>query len=142
MELKEAEKPSNVPENNSIRSKKRKQHKINVESKKAKIDGKMHLEIAGYLKKWKFEKEDWKYQKSRQIFLQKFMLEEDKVIEEVWEIALEYISATQGNGKELLINTCKAFIEKIDAKCEKTEENSLLESNKYQRARILLQNLQ
>lgn len=100
----------------------------------------MHLEIAEYLKRWKYEKDDWKYQKARQIYLQKFILDEQKVIEDVWALALEYISNTQGNGKELLINTCKSLIEKLDKKSE--VEKTLHETIEYQRARQLLQNFQ
>jgi hypothetical protein len=117
----------------TIRSKKRKIHEALSTQKQLKtIDS-----VKYYLNQFKNEREKFKYKKSRQIYIQKFLFDENKISEETWPIALEYCEGFQGNGKKLILENARKIIDVLDDKESKTEQESI----KYNRARELLQNL-
>lgn len=140
-ELKEAEEPRNILSIITLRDKKRQSHMKNMETK-AEKDAKKNMEkITEYLQKWKNNKSEWKFEKLRQIYLMDVMFEEDKISDELWPIALEYLSGTKGSAKEKIIQNAQDEIQEVDDEVESTGDNDLMNQVRYRRAREVLQTL-
>lgn len=117
----------------TIRSKKRKIYETQQESKRARTKTK----IEEYLHLWKEEKEKFKYQKARQIYIQKFIFDKTRISDEIWEVTVEYCQGIQGNGKQIILDKAKKIIEELDEKTSKSDQETVL----YERAREVLQSL-
>lgn len=134
MELQESEKIlKTIRTKETIRSKKRKVHETLIESKKLKTKDSVEF----YLNQWRDDRERFKYKKSRQIYIQKFLFDESKISEKIWELCLSYLEASQGSSRKLILENARKVIDNLDSKESKTEQESV----KYKRARELLQNL-
>lgn len=123
----------------SIRERKRKRHKKLIEDKRIKVDETMQKECLNYLSKWKHSKDDWKFVKLKQIWIQKNVFEEDKIPKDFWNTALEYFNSSKGKSRDVLLQTSLKIIENVDSsQVERTDEQKL----KYNRAREIVQFLQ
>lgn len=140
-QLKESEKPENQPDIETVRQKKKKSHQKNVVSQKESSENKEVVKNQEYLTRWKNDKEQWKFEKLRQISIQNCCLDQSKMSDDVWEIAVEYLSGTKGAAKTKLCEMAESTIEKLDEEIQKTNDKSLISSSSYKRARELLQNL-
>lgn len=123
----------------SKRSKKRKKHLENLDKSKSRSDKKYHDEIIDYLRTWKNDKDNWKFQKMKQIFIQNHVFESDIIIGDIWDTTLEYISGSKGNSKDILIEQAEKIIHKIDTERENNKDIGESKQVLYKRARDLLQ---
>ncbi|XP_058831800.1 uncharacterized protein C7orf50 homolog [Topomyia yanbarensis] len=123
------------------RAKQREKHAKNQEAKHEKSKEREKQETKQYLQMWNDNRDKWKFQKLKQIYIQEHVFDETQLEGEVWPIALEYLSGTKGSGKEALSKRAEAVINEIDQQVKDTGDRSLLEVSKYQRARDLLQYL-
>lgn len=127
----------------SKRSKKRKKHHEKIEkSINIRADKKFHDEIITYLTTWKSDKDSWKFQKVKQMFIQNNVFNEKIIVDDIWHTTLDYLSSSQGKSKEVLKENAKKVIEKVDADYEKSQDKELLNQKSYTRARELLQMLE
>lgn len=96
-----------------------------------------------YLRKWKDNKDEWKFVKLRQISIQQTAFDEQKLSAEIWPIALEYLAGSKGGSKTIICKLAEDVIQELDKKCEEITDDSerqpIVESTRYQRARNLLQ---
>ncbi|KAM7358529.1 uncharacterized protein ACRADG_003469 isoform 2-T2 [Cochliomyia hominivorax] len=142
-ELKESEKPENNLAIVTGRQKKKQKHQKLLEAQKGQSAEKEKQRNAEYLNKWKHARDSWKFEKLRQISIQQNMFESDKLDENVWPIALEYLAGSKGSAKDKIVKLANDVIEESDKMCEQQEseeeKHSILNSLKYQRARDLLQ---
>lgn len=96
-----------------------------------------------YLRKWRDNKDEWKFVKIRQISIQRTVFDDQKLSAELWPIALEYLSGSTGGSKKIICKLAEDVIQELDKKCEEltedSERKSIVESTRYQRARNLLQ---
>ena len=142
-ELKESEKPENNLAIVTGRQKKKQKHLKLVEAQKGQSAEKEKQRNAEYLQKWKHSRDSWKFEKLRQISIQQTMFEQDKLSDDVWPLALEYLAGSKGAAKEKVLKLANDAIEEEDKRAElqETEEERqlILNSVKYQRARDLLQ---
>lgn len=142
-ELKESEKPENNLAIVTGRQKKKQKHQKLLEAQKGQSMEKEKQRNTEYLNKWKHARDSWKFEKLRQISIQQNMFDNDKLDENVWPIALEYLAGTKGSAKDKIIKMANDVIEEIDKLCEnmetEEEKQETLNSVKYQRARDLLQ---
>ncbi|ETN63937.1 hypothetical protein AND_004334 [Anopheles darlingi] len=122
----------------SKRAKKRKKREEAVQEKPKE---QTQEEIRQYLECWSSQREKWKFQKLKQIFIQKYILDENHIDTDMWPVALEYLSGTKGASRDLLIKNAETVISEIDAAAEENESDTQQTSAKYQRARELLQSL-
>lgn len=77
----------------SKRQKKRqKQAQVVVQRKDDDIE-----KTIGYLTKWKENRSEWKFEKLRQICVQKNILNEKVIPDEHFDLAIEYLATTQVN---------------------------------------------
>ncbi|KAL5286586.1 C7orf50 family protein [Megaselia abdita] len=140
-QLKESEKPENKPDIQTVREKKKKRHQKNVVMQKESSENKEVSKNKEYLTKWKNDKDHWKFEKLRQISIQSLCLDQSKMDDEVWEIAVDYLSGTKGAAKAKLCEMAEKTIEKLDEEIQKTQDKSLISSASYKRSRELLQSL-
>lgn len=136
-EIEESYKPENVIAVQTVRDKKRKIHKQIVE-KKREVEGVKDVDaIRTYLTKWKEDRDSWKFEKRKQVFIQNNCFDPSKVLEENWSECLEYLEGTKGKGRETLLATAEKIISDLD-KVENKDETAKI---KYNRSRDLLQML-
>lgn len=142
-ELKESEKPENNIAIVTGRQKKKQKHQKLVDAQKGQSAEKEKQRNAEYLNKWKHARDSWKFEKLRQISIQQTMFESDKLDDDVWSIALEYLAGSKGSAKDKIVKLANDVIEEVDKLCEQQEseeqKQSIINSAKYQRARDLLQ---
>lgn len=142
-ELVLATQPENTPNIDTTRQKKRAKHQKVVET--AKVDSAQREEQRNldYLRKWKTNKDEWKFEKLRQISIQNQLFREKEAIDdEFWELAIEYMSGTKGAGREVIIKKAEEIINEIDNRISGEKNAELVKLRSYNRARELLQLLQ
>ncbi|XP_061387891.1 uncharacterized protein C7orf50 homolog [Musca vetustissima] len=142
-QLKECEKPENTLAIVTGRQKKKQKRQKLLEAQKEHSMEKEKQRNEEYLKKWKTCRDEWKFEKLRQISIQQSMFDEQILNGEYWNIALEYLAGSKGAAKEKVIKMANDVIDEIDKLCEakesEEERQGLVNSVKYQRARDLLQ---
>ncbi|XP_055843084.1 uncharacterized protein C7orf50 homolog [Episyrphus balteatus] len=140
-QLLESEKPENIKAILTVRQKKKLKHQQRLEEQKNKCPNKEIARNQEYLLKWKNNREDWKFEKLRQIGVQTTVFDDTKISAEVWPIALEYLSGSKGAAKEKITKAAEAVIDELDKEAEKAGDggNLITSSEKYRRARELLQ---
>ncbi|KAJ3630953.1 hypothetical protein MTP99_012114 [Tenebrio molitor] len=129
--------PTNTAEKKkeeSIRAQKRKKHVQLLEEKKVKKELHSQQESLNYLSKWKHTRDEWKFEKLRQIWLLHNLYDSDKIPQEFWETLLEYFNNAQGKVRDTLL---KEAVKIVEENSEDTEN-----SCKVERARDIIQNLQ
>uniref|UniRef100_A0A182TJS5 WKF domain-containing protein n=1 Tax=Anopheles melas TaxID=34690 RepID=A0A182TJS5_9DIPT len=108
-------------------------------TKRAKVpvksNEKLQKEALEYLDTWGKNRQEWKFSKLKQIFIQEHVFDDSFIGEEAWPIAVEYLSKTQGFARDLLTAKAKAIIKKGDVNMK------VQDSANYKRARELLQSM-
>lgn len=130
------EKPE-VKREESIRAKKRKKHAELMQEKKVKTELALQEKCLNYLSQWKHNREEWKFEKLKQVWLQQNMFNIAKVPEESWEVLVEYFCGSQGKARDVIVKDALKIIEADDE--ENIDENWDVKMN---RARDIVQNLQ
>lgn len=127
----------------SKRSKKRKKYNEKIEkSINIRADKKFLDDIASYLTTWENDKDSWKFQKVKQMFIQNNVFNEKIIVDDIWHTTLSYLGSSRGKAKELLKENAQKVIEKVDGDFEKSQDKELLKQKSYTRARELLQMLE
>ncbi|RZB40741.1 DUF2373 domain containing protein, partial [Asbolus verrucosus] len=117
----------------SIRERKRKRYMKLLEEKKLKTELALQQKSLNYLSKWKHSREEWKFEKLRQIWLQHNMYDSSKIPQEFWDILVDYFSNCKGKARDIILKDALKLIE------ENTEDEDEM---KIQRARNIIQTLQ
>lgn len=133
--------PSLKTKKKTKRAKQREKHAKNQEAKQEKSKDRDRQEVREYLRTWSEEKEKWKFQKLKQIYIQTHVFDVDHLDEEIWPVALEYLSETKGSGKDALLKRAEDVVKEIDKQAKDSEDDSLFQGSKYKRARELLQSI-
>lgn len=142
-ELVQATQPENTPNIDTTRQKKRAKHQKVVETAKVDSAQREQLRNLEYLRKWKTNKVEWKFEKLRQISIQNQLFrEKDAIDDESWELAIDYMSGTKGAGREVIIKKAEEIINEIDSRINGEKNAELVKLKSYNRARELLQLLQ
>ncbi|KAL2736143.1 phosphatidylinositol N-acetylglucosaminyltransferase subunit Q [Vespula maculifrons] len=92
-----------------------------------------------YVRKWKYSKSEWKFEKIRQIWLMDNLLDDTLIPDEVFPIVLEYFEGCKGMAREQLLKKGMDVVRIAEENIEKRDET--VESVSYKRARLLLQAL-
>jgi len=142
-QLKEAARPENANAVVTVRQKKKQKHQQRLDAQKNQNSNKEAKSNKEYLIKWKESRQEWKFNKLRQISIQQTAFDEEKLDAELWPIALEYLASSQGAARSKISQLAEEVIQKLDKEGEKLEDEAerqkLIESTRYQRARDLLQ---
>ncbi|KAF2899636.1 hypothetical protein ILUMI_06545 [Ignelater luminosus] len=141
-----------IQKEESKRAKKRKKHQQLLLEKKVKVDIAMQGKTLNYLSQWKHNRDEWKFEKLRQIWLQQNMFDSDRVPDKFWETSVEYFSNAKGKIRQILIDDALKIIEKSESEVVQTnakeeestsnDEKDQLIINKLQRAKDIIQCLQ
>ncbi|XP_016990907.1 uncharacterized protein C7orf50 homolog [Drosophila rhopaloa] len=142
-QLEEAARPENTNAVVTVRQKKKQKHQQRLESQRNQNTNKEAKINKEYLIKWKESRQEWKFNKLRQISIQQTAFDEEKLDAELWPTALEYLASSQGAARSKISQLAEEVIQKLDKEGEKLEDEAerqkLIESTRYQRARDLLQ---
>lgn len=134
----DSEKPTEKPE--SIRAQKRNKYAKLLEAKQLKSELNAQQNALNYLSKWKHSRDQWKFEKLKQVWLQQSLFDLSKIPNEFWDTTVDYFSGARGAIREKILKDALEIIEKDD----NTEEENLDEEymQKLKRARDIVQNLQ
>ncbi|XP_024885639.1 uncharacterized protein C7orf50 homolog [Temnothorax curvispinosus] len=94
-----------------------------------------------YLKKWKHCKNEWKFEKLRQIWLIDNLLSSYSISDEIFPIVLEYFEKCRGSARETLIEKAMELMKKAEAEEDEKDKKELMKTTPYKRARQVLQTL-
>lgn len=100
---------------------------------------------SNYLNAWKYNKEEWKFEKLLQSWIIKHMFNVEQITCDTFEILLEYMMNIRGAARELAIEYSQKVIKdkEISAAADDVaEDKNLQDDAAYQRARSLLQYIQ
>ncbi|XP_023013086.2 uncharacterized protein [Leptinotarsa decemlineata] len=124
----------------SKRSQKKLKHEKLLAEKKLKAEVATQESVLNYLSKWKHCRQEWKFEKLKQIWLSQNMLDCSKIPNEFWETVVEYFTSSKGFIRKLVLRDALKVIEDE----EKLEDDNVSEDQrtKIQRARDIVQNLQ
>lgn len=121
-----------------------------------------NVRTIAYLTKWHANRAEWKFEKLRQINIQKNILNATLIPDEHFEVALEYLATTKVNANTFLAYACVSIsnlpffqgaarthiIESVEKSIEQfetriTDENreEIINSTGYKRAREVLQTM-
>ncbi|CAL1678319.1 unnamed protein product [Lasius platythorax] len=92
-----------------------------------------------YLSMWKHSRNEWKFEKLRQIWLMDNLLDEDSIPDTIFPLVLEYFEGCKGMAREVLLRKGMDIIRKAEEKKDEENENEIIKSIAYKRARQLLQ---
>lgn len=96
-----------------------------------------------YLHQWKTDRNSWRFNKLRQISIQKGLFSQTQPMDDaLWQLALDYLSGTKGHGREVLIKAAETVINEIDERINAENQHELVSQTQYTRARELLQMFQ
>lgn len=123
----------------SIRSQKRKKHAKILEEKKLKAEFQYQQKALNYLSKWKHSRSEWKFEKLRQVWLQKNLLDESKLPNEFWETVVQYFTGAKGRCRQEILDEAIKVVEKENPEDEEMSEEF---KNQLKRARNIVQILQ
>ncbi|PSN56986.1 hypothetical protein C0J52_04244 [Blattella germanica] len=105
-----------------------------------------------YLKKWQKDKNNWKFEKLKQIWLLKHMFDSENVPDSIFPILVEYISGSRGQARNMVEEKTMNVIKLMERRTELSEKGlseeeiaAELPENvteiAYERARLILQSL-
>jgi nitrate reductase assembly molybdenum cofactor insertion protein NarJ len=121
---------------NTLRSKKRIKHEELQKTLKDKFDTKRRDEVLQYLTAWKSDKAQWKFQKVKQMFIEKQIFNSEEIPDEIWPTALEYLSGSRDASKQALLKAARDMTEQLGAKEDGKKDA------KYKRARKIVKTLE
>ncbi|KAJ8933906.1 hypothetical protein NQ314_013706 [Rhamnusium bicolor] len=125
----------------SIRAQKRKKHAKLLEEKRLKAVVATQQNVLNYLSKWKHSRDEWKFEKLKQIWLQQNLFDCSKIPNEFWETAVDYFSGSKGFIRNCVLRDALKIIENENESSQEdnADENYLLI---LKRARDIVQTLQ
>ncbi|CAH1176240.1 unnamed protein product [Phaedon cochleariae] len=122
----------------SIRERKRKKYAELLQTKKSKVDQDTQQLALNYLSKWKHAREEWKFEKLRQIWLSENLFNSMKLPDDMWLTAVEYFSASKGFIRKLIMREALKVIDTVETDNDNVDE---CQSIKLNRARDIIQYL-
>ncbi|XP_011695388.1 PREDICTED: protein MNN4 [Wasmannia auropunctata] len=111
-------------------TKKRKSQKSNAKQK-----------ALSYLSTWKYSRNEWKFEKLKQIWLMNNLLNEDAIPDSLFPVVLEYFEGCKGKAREGLLSKGMEVIRKAEMELDEDKKEEIMKSIAYRRARQLLQTL-
>lgn len=129
---------SNEPKPLSIRATKRMKHAKLIEDKKMKSDLAIQEKTFNYLSKWKHNRNEWKFEKLKQIWLQQNLFNSAKIPDEFWKTVVDYMGSASAHVRDLLCKEALKIIEKEDEETNENDEHKI----RVSRARDIIQCLQ
>ncbi|KYM98456.1 Uncharacterized protein C7orf50 like protein, partial [Cyphomyrmex costatus] len=108
-----------------------------MESRKAHVTQK----ALNYVSMWKHSRNEWKFEKLKQIWLMDNLLDENSISDKLFPIVLEYFEGCKGMAREVLLRKGMEIIRKAEEEMDEDKKNEIMQSTTYERARQLLQTL-
>ncbi|XP_011502281.1 PREDICTED: uncharacterized protein C7orf50 homolog [Ceratosolen solmsi marchali] len=117
-----------------------KKEKAEVRALEAKEANKQVIaqKALNYVSQWKHVRNEWKFEKLKQIWLMDNLLNVKYVPDKSFTIILEYFEGCVGSAKKQLVNKAMEVVKKLE---DKIKNDEIEETIEYKRARQLLQTL-
>jgi len=128
---------SESPKKKNSKKKKNKKKKKLTEKTPETPDARHGYKALEFLKRWKYERSDWKFEKLRQVWLLTNILNEKELNEENFGILLEYITSVQGRARAQTLKEMQNTMKSIEIKSNSSTDDTV----KYERARRIVQML-
>lgn len=142
-ELNEVDQPQNIPDIETTRKKKKAKKQKVAETAKNDSSVRDSIRNLQYLRLWKSDRVTWKFNKLRQVSIQKSLFcVENPMDQEMWELSLEYLAGSKGHSRQLLIEAAEKVINETDDRINADNQQELVNEVMYTRARELLQMFQ
>lgn len=123
----------------SKRSLKKKKYAKLLDEKKSKADLKMQENVLNYLSKWKHARNEWKFEKLKQIWLQQNIFAVHKIPDEIWQAVVEYFNGSRGAIRNAILTDALKIIEEDHGEEQTDDENY---QTRLTRARDMVQSLE
>ncbi|XP_011176199.1 uncharacterized protein C7orf50 homolog [Solenopsis invicta] len=94
-----------------------------------------------YLSKWKNCRNEWKFEKLKQIWLMDNLLDETCISDKLFPVVLEYFEGCKGMAREVLTRKGMEIVKKAEMETDEDSKTEIMKSIAYKRARQLLQTL-
>eukprot|EP01130_Rhizamoeba_saxonica_P011043 TRINITY_DN4572_c0_g1_i1.p1 TRINITY_DN4572_c0_g1~~TRINITY_DN4572_c0_g1_i1.p1 ORF type:complete len:129 (+),score=29.41 TRINITY_DN4572_c0_g1_i1:109-495(+) len=88
-----------------------------------------------YLVKWKKDRENWKFQKVRQVWLLKNLYNVELITKKHFRYLLQYIDGLRGNWRQILIDQAESFIEEYNDDLNSLDSEDETTEIKYKRCK-------
>jgi len=128
---------SETPKKKKSKKKKNKKKKKLADKTPETPDARHGYKALEFLKRWKNDRSDWKFEKLRQVWLLTNILNEKELNEENFEILLEYITSVQGRARAQTLKEMQNTMKSIEVKSNSSTDDTV----KYERARRIVQML-
>ncbi|XP_061168127.1 uncharacterized protein LOC133177052 [Saccostrea echinata] len=123
---------TNITESKKSKKKKRNEGTDQTDETSSDPEQKADKLASEYLHQWSNNRESWKFQKVRQVWLLKNMYSENKVTKEDFTVLLSYLDGMKGRSREVTVEQAEKIIEEDGDKDE-------VDQVKIERARQIVQ---
>ncbi|XP_036143425.1 uncharacterized protein C7orf50 homolog [Monomorium pharaonis] len=113
--------------------------KKQTQSERSKSNAKQ--KALSYLSTWKHCRNEWKFEKLKQIWLMDNLLDENAISDDLFPVVLEYFEGCKGMAREVLMRKGMEIIRKAESETDEDSKRDIMKSIAYSRARQLLQTL-
>uniref|UniRef100_A0A2A4JLE8 WKF domain-containing protein n=1 Tax=Heliothis virescens TaxID=7102 RepID=A0A2A4JLE8_HELVI len=98
----------------SIRQMKREKYAARQAEAQSAAKDQLKGQCINYLSQWKHDKQNWKFMKTKQVWLYKNKFSTHLVPDSSWPLLLEYFESAQGNIRNMLLNDANKIIKQMD----------------------------
>ncbi|XP_030751209.1 uncharacterized protein C7orf50 [Sitophilus oryzae] len=124
----------------SIRARKREKHAQLLEQRKLKVDLQLQQNALNYLSLWKHDRSEWKFEKLKQIWLQKNLFDTSKIPNDFWETTVNYFNGAKGHSRQEVLEAALKIVDREEQSDQDLDNSELQEQ--LRRARNIIQILQ
>lgn len=140
-QLSQSDLPANRLAIETVRQRKRMKHQHLTDTKQQSSTERDMQRNKEYLRQWSTNRDQWKFEKLRQISIQTHMFDET-IDDEWWTMTKEYLSGAKGAARLAILKKAETVIGQLDATIATTGNADVTQSKNYERAREMLQFLQ
>lgn len=98
----------------SIRQMKKEKHAQRLAESQAASKDQLKSQCLNYLSQWKHDKQNWKFMKVKQVWLQKNKFSSHLIPDASWPTLLEYFESAKGNVRNILLEDANKVIKQMD----------------------------
>lgn len=91
------------------------------------------------LLQWKNCRNEWKFEKLRQIWLIDHLMYKHSISDKMFPIVLEYFRDCRGKARKVLVEKAMEIIKKSEEETNEQDKEAIIDSVTYKRARQILQ---
>lgn len=98
----------------SIRQMKKEKHAQRLAEAQSASKDQLKSQCLNYLSQWKHDKQNWKFMKVKQVWLQKHKFSSNLIPDASWPTLLAYFDSAKGNVRNILLEDANKVIKQMD----------------------------